>query len=75
MAQVLKEQGQLMLRKVPEKIKESFNNMASDFVAVGSKVKVLWTEKELKAQRLGWLVRRRNTMARRGHGHSRHSLL
>lgn len=35
-------------RKVLEKIKESFNNMASDFVAVGSKVKVLWTEKELK---------------------------
>lgn len=28
--------------------------MASDFVAVGSNVKVLWTEKELKAQRLGW---------------------
>ena len=27
-------------RKVPEKIKESFNNMASDVVAVGSKVKV-----------------------------------
>ena len=33
--------------KVPEKLKVSFNNMASDFEAVGSKVKVLWTEKEL----------------------------
>ena len=43
-------------RKVPEKIKESFNNMASDFVAVGSKVKVLWTEKELKGTTFkpGW---------------------
>lgn len=30
--------------------------MASDFVAVGSKVKVLWTEKELKGTtfKLGW---------------------
>ena len=38
--------------KVLEKIKESFN-MASDFVAVGSKVKVLWTKKELKSRCTG----------------------
>ena len=38
-------------RKVPEKLKVSFNNMASDFVAVGSEVKVLWTEKEVEDTR------------------------
>ena len=46
-------------RKVPQKIKESFSNKEGDSVSVGSKVMVLWTEKELDGTML-----RRNTVAR-----------
>lgn len=43
-------------RKVPQKIKESFSNKEGDSVSVGSKVMVLWTEKELDGTmfRPGW---------------------
>ena len=33
--------------KVPQKIKESFSSKEGDSISVGSKVMVLWTEKEL----------------------------
>ena len=43
-------------RKVPQKIKESFSNKKGDSVSVGSKVMVLWMEKELDGTmfRPGW---------------------
>ena len=43
-------------RKVPERLKESLNDMGNERVTVGSKVMLLWTDKELEgtAFKPGW---------------------